>query len=140
MLSKSCEYAIKAMFFIQTNDKNGKSRLQDIAIGINSPIAFTAKILQQLRGSNLLVSTIGARGGFQINPHKKITLFQIVEAIDGNGLFTKCVLGLETCSSEKPCPVHEKYKIIKEEIIGLLKGTSIEDYSERIDNNLLHLI
>jgi Rrf2 family protein len=140
MFSKSCEYAIRAMFYIQSQNHCGKSKLQVIAKSIHSPVAFTAKILQQLSNACLLVSTLGPKGGFQIRPKNKITLLEIVEAIDGTGFMNNCIIGLKNCSSSKPCPMHEKYKHIKIEIMEFLSNTTIEEYAEKINNNTMHLI
>lgn len=139
MFSKACTYAIKAMILIKSCNEDKKCSLQEIAKGINSPSAFTAKILQQLRKKGLLVSTIGAKGGFQIPPKKQICLLEIVEAIDGKGLIESCVLGLKKCSSLNPCPVHEKYQNIKNEMLKFMMESSLEDYTEKIKNHTITL-
>src|SRR5690606_17122287 len=101
MFSKTCEYAIKIMVFIQTLESKGEHiGLKLIAQEIDSPQAFTAKILQRLVRARLLKSVRGPHGGFRINQKRvPIYLKDIVVAIDGDGLFTKCVLGFETCSA-----------------------------------------
>ena len=46
MFSKSCKYGIKATLFIaQKSQHDERVSLKEIAAAINSPIAFTAKIL-----------------------------------------------------------------------------------------------
>ncbi len=127
------------MILIKSCNEDKKCSLQEIAKGINSPSAFTAKILQQLRKKGLLVSTIGAKGGFQIPPKKQICLLEIVEAIDGKGLIESCVLGLKKCSSLNPCPVHEKYQNIKNEMLKFMMESSLEDYTEKIKNRTITL-
>ena len=55
MFSKSCEYAIRATIFIATHCCNkGKVGLKEIANEIDSPTAFTAKILQVLVKNNII--------------------------------------------------------------------------------------
>ena len=49
MFSKTCEYAIRALIYIAQKAKNGeKVGIKDIAVGIDSPEYFIAKILQEL--------------------------------------------------------------------------------------------
>ena len=49
MFSKACEYAIRSCILIATNSLESKnSNLKDISKAIDSPEAFTAKILQKL--------------------------------------------------------------------------------------------
>lgn len=57
MFSKSCEYAIKATIFITTNSLlDKKVGFVDIAKEIDSPEAFTAKILQKLTKASIIKS------------------------------------------------------------------------------------
>src|SRR5690606_36683699 len=86
MFSKTCEYAIKTMVFIKTMEPKGiHIGLKLIAQTIDSPQAFTAKILQRLVRADLLQSIRGPHGGFKINDKNgPIYLKDIVVAIDGD--------------------------------------------------------
>ncbi|MCR9067029.1 MAG: Rrf2 family transcriptional regulator, partial [Cytophagales bacterium] len=65
MFSRACEYAIKIMIYIASNQQeNRKTGLKEVTEAIGSPEAFTAKILQQLVKSGLLESYKGPSGGF----------------------------------------------------------------------------
>ncbi|MCO5229553.1 MAG: Rrf2 family transcriptional regulator [Chitinophagales bacterium] len=133
MFSKACEYAIRATVYIAEQTKAGnRPALKDIALEIDSPEAFTAKILQQLNRNGIVFSIKGVYGGFEILPEKleTIRLVDIVNAVDGDGVYTKCALGLKNCSEEHPCPVHPTFKPIKADIRKMLENTSIWDMSE----------
>ena len=130
MFSKSCEYAIRATIFIASKCcENRKVGLKEIALAIDSPVPFTAKILQKLTKDGIVNSTKGVNGGFEIFQEdlKSIKLIQIVKAIDGSSVFSGCGLGLETCSEEHPCPVHFEFKEIKERLHAMLEKTSLEE-------------
>lgn len=129
MFSKTCEYAIKIMVFIKTLEAKGNHvGLKTIAKEIDSPQAFTAKILQRLVRANLLTSVRGPHGGFKINDRRgPIYLKDIVQAIDGDALLTNCVLGFEKCSSEEPCAVHYKFVEIRDQLKRTLSDTHIEE-------------
>lgn len=58
---------------------------------------------------------------------KRIKLSDIVMAIDGDSVFLRCGLGLSNCSEEHPCPVHEKFKFVKRDLIFMLETTSLEE-------------
>ncbi|PWA07175.1 RrF2 family transcriptional regulator [Flavobacterium psychrotolerans] len=130
MFSKTCEYGIRATIFIASESfQNNRVGLKDIAKKIDSPEAFTAKILQILARNNIINSIKGVGGGFEI-PKKninQITLSQIVTALDGDTVFTGCGLGLHNCSEEHPCPVHEKFKSIRNELAFMLESTNLEE-------------
>lgn len=132
MFSKSCEYAIRASIFIATHCcKDGKVGLKEIANEIDSPIAFTAKILQVLVKNNIIKSSKGVGGGFMISKDelKSIKLSDIVMAIDGDSVFLRCGLGLSNCSEDHPCPVHDKFKFVKKDLIYMLENTTLEELS-----------
>ena len=57
----------------------------------------------------------------------EIKLAQIVSAIDGDKVFTGCGLGLSHCSESHPCPVHEKFKAIRNELAFMLENTNLEE-------------
>lgn len=135
MFSKACEYGIKACIFIALNSFEGKKVTpKDIAQEANSPQAFTAKILQILVKAKIVRSTKGAYGGFDIEKEKisKIKLSEIVNAIDGNAIYNRCGLGLETCDENHPCPVHDKFKAVRSDLKAMLEDTTLEELAKNI--------
>lgn len=129
MFSKACEYAIRASIFIAKNSIEGKRvSPKKISEEINSPQAFTAKILQALVKHDLISSVKGAYGGFEIKKEdvSKIKLLQIVEAIDGDKTFKGCALGLEKCDEDHPCPIHDQFKEIRGNFRNMLEHTNLE--------------
>lgn len=130
MFSKACEYGIRASIFIAKNSFEGKLvSPKEISEEINSPKAFTAKILQALVRNDLIKSVKGAHGGFIIDKDTiaTIKLTQIVEAIDGDKIYSGCGLGLEKCDENHPCPVHDKFKVIRDELKHMLETTNLEE-------------
>ena len=130
MFSKTCEYGIRAAIFIAAESYQDKRvGLKDIAQKIDSPEAFTAKILQILARNKIVNSIKGVGGGFEIpkKKMKKIKLTQIVKAIDGDVVFTGCGLGLSKCSDEHPCPAHFKFESIRTALATMLENTNLEE-------------
>jgi len=130
MFSKTCEYGIRATIFIASESyQNKRVGLKDIAKKIDSPEAFTAKILQILSKDNIINSIKGVGGGFEIprETMKEIKLAQIVNALEGDRVFTGCGLGLSHCSEDHPCPMHEKFKSIRNELAFMLENTNLEE-------------
>ncbi|HAW52166.1 MAG TPA: transcriptional regulator [Flavobacteriales bacterium] len=142
MFSKACEYGIKATLFIaHRSEKNQRVSLKSITEAINSPEAFTAKILQKLARNKIVHSSKGPGGGFRIEKDEidQITLSDIVIAIDGDQIYTSCGLGMEECSEEAPCPAHEKFKPIKESLRITLESTNLKELMEDINKGLTFL-
>lgn len=139
MFSKSCEYGIKATLFIAQNSQDElRVSLKEIAAAIDSPVAFTAKILQTLAKSGIVNSTKGPSGGFDIEQAtlRSITLKQIIIAIDGDALFKGCALGLSICNEEEPCPMHEKFVVIRNQLNETLQSSNLLDVAMDLNNGL----
>ncbi len=142
MFSKACEYGVKAAIFIAVKSKQeNRVSLEEIAEEINSPIAFTAKVLQKLTKSKIIGSVRGPAGGFEIKNNRiaKIKLSQIVIAIDGNSVYEGCGLGFNNCNDNKPCVIHHKFKPIRTDLKHMLETTSLRDLSKDINNGISFL-
>ncbi|MCC7246920.1 MAG: Rrf2 family transcriptional regulator [Saprospiraceae bacterium] len=130
MFSLTCEHAIKEVIFVARQSLDGqRTNLKEIAAGIESPVAYTAKILQQLVKSNFVLSTKGVNGGFEtdLNKMKSLPLMRIVEVFDGDFIANRCVLGLKSCNSTHPCPLHEKYAPVRGRLVSVLESTCMLD-------------
>ena len=128
MFSKTCTYGIKATLFIaQKSQLDERVSLKEIAAAIDSPVAFTAKILQVLAKENIINSIKGPKGGFEIDKAAlpKITIKQVVKAIDGDSLFIGCALGLRECNEKKPCPMHDHFVSIRDQLNETLASSNL---------------
>ena len=107
---------------------------KEISAEIDSPQAFTAKILQALVKHNIINSVKGAYGGFEIDKTNigNVKLSQIVNAIDGDSIYSGCGLGLEKCDENHPCPVHDKFKGVRDELKHMLEETNLEELALNI--------
>lgn len=134
MLSKSTEYAIRAMVFIQLqNWKDKRPLIVDIAREIEAPQAFTAKILQNL-SRRAMVSSMKGRGGgfFYTDENKDMTVYDVILVMEGNRLFNRCVFGLKNCNSENPCPLHEEYAEVRDKFMQIVQNETIHSLSRKV--------
>jgi Rrf2 family iron-sulfur cluster assembly transcriptional regulator len=142
MFSKACEYGIRAVLFIAKESLNDKRvSLNGIASAIETPVAFTAKILQKLARHEIITSMKGPNGGFSINRSKidTIKLSQIVDAIDGDSIYRGCGLGLKACNEKKPCPVHFQFAKVRNELKHMLENTTVFEMTSGLETGLTFL-
>ena len=142
MFSKACEYGIKAsVYIIDCSLKNEKVGMKDVAKAIESPEAYTSKILQQLSRNNIIQSEKGPTGGFSVEKDKinQLNLSMIVAAIDGDAIYKGCGLGFHQCNESKPCIIHHQYKSIRDDLKTMLENTLLVDLSEDIEKGLSFL-
>ncbi|MBX2933582.1 MAG: Rrf2 family transcriptional regulator [Ferruginibacter sp.] len=142
MFSKATEYALRATIYIaQRSSVDNKLSIHEIAKAIDSPVSFTAKILQLLTPGNKVISAVrGPKGGFYITEQcKKLPVRAILIAMGESEILDKCVLGLNKCSEAKPCPMHSQYKHIKQQLISLFETKTIQQLAEDIDDGTAFL-
>jgi len=134
MLSKSTEYAIRALVFIQLcNWERKRPGVGEIAKEIEAPLAYTAKILQTLTKNTLLNSMKGRGGGFFFDENQSnLTLYDVIHVMEGDASFHKCGFGLIQCNDKNPCPFHDKYKVLRDGFFEIVKTETIESLSEKI--------
>lgn len=139
MLSNTCKYGIRAVIYLALNEKeNKKIGIKEISEELNIPTPFLGKILQMLAKNKMLNSTKGPNGGFSLRrPANEITLLNIIEIIDGLGLFEDCLIGLSSCSAkshiEVQCPTHRKFSPIINQVYDLFSKETIQSLAQEID-------
>jgi Rrf2 family iron-sulfur cluster assembly transcriptional regulator len=142
MFSKACEYGIRASIFIAEQSLlDKKVSLKDIAKAIDSPEAYTSKILQQLSRNFVINSDKGPTGGFSMNKQEldNVKLSTVVTAIDGEAIYNGCGLGLKNCNEEMPCPAHNQFKIIRDQLKIMLETTLVKSLTMDFKDGLTFL-
>ena len=126
--SSACEYAIRAMTYVAGHEPGKRLLARDISEHEKIPGPFLGKIFQTLVRAGLLKSSKGPGGGFALaKDASAISLYDIYRAIDGTTYLDACAVGLARCSDEMPCPLHERWKPIREKIRTYLEATSLAD-------------
>jgi Rrf2 family iron-sulfur cluster assembly transcriptional regulator len=83
-ISRSTGYGLVAVGYIAKHQEQDIILSQTISKEYNIPLEYLLKILQQLVRAGVLRSKRGPRGGFSLaKPTKKITMLQVIEAVDG---------------------------------------------------------
>lgn len=141
MLSNSCRYGIRAVIYLASQPiSNGKTGIKQISSDLGLPQPFLAKILQQLAKQKILSSSKGPHGGFSLvkNP-EHITLLDIVKTIDGDDIFTNCLMHNGSCEStgleKKTCPLHEEYEKTRKDLIKLFSKKTISAIVKRVNKS-----
>ena len=94
-ISAKAEYACVAMLELAAGHRAPQPlRIKAIADAQGIPQRFLVQILLQLKTAGLVASIRGASGGYQLaRPPEKISLADVITAIDDRGLTTRSALG-----------------------------------------------
>jgi Rrf2 family transcriptional regulator, iron-sulfur cluster assembly transcription factor len=140
LLSKTCEYGVRAMLHLAAESPDSYRPVRAISDELNISFHFLTKIFQQLSRAGLLMSYRGPNGGVRLaRDASDITLKEIVEAIEGPELFTECVLGLPDCGSDRPCPLHHSWAVVRGELVHMLEGRTLDKLGNDIVKDGLRL-
>lgn len=133
IFSRQCEYALQAVLYLALRPEGEMTSIKELTKRLSIPYHFLAKILQDLSRKGLLRSQKGPAGGFALGMQPAdITLFHIVEAIDGAEFLHDCVLGFDECSGRNPCAVHDRWGSLRDEIYSMLVGRNIAQMAEQM--------
>lgn len=127
MISKSALHALKALRVL--GERPGEFQgTAGIAARIDAPQNYLGKLLQILARCGLVHSQKGMGGGFRLaRKPEEITLYDIVDPIDHVDRWEGCFMGKESCSSDAPCAMHEKWAEVREIYFAMLKESSLAD-------------
>lgn len=133
--SAACEYAIRAATHLALRPQDELVKGRDISEAEGIPAPFLSAILQRLVAAELLRSARGPGGGYALAlPPDQITLYDIKAAVDGVAELEACAVGLGACSDEVPCPLHDTWKPIREEIRRYLTETTLDRMAEALSS------
>jgi Rrf2 family protein len=128
VISRTSEYAIRALAYLGTLEERPWKLSREIADELGMPAPFLGKVLQTMAAVGILESQRGRGGGFRlIRPPQTVTLFEIVEPIDHLGDRRMCVLGQKLCGDDHACPLHHAWKKTRETFLAALRKTTLAD-------------
>lgn len=129
LFTRPCQYAIRALAHLATH-RGGPlyCQAQEIAQAEAIPGPFLAGLLQELARGGLVKSYKGPRGGFCLaRPAEGITLYQIMEAVGSLTGLPQCAIGLEECSGDMLCPLHDEWQQVRQRLVGYLQEVTVAD-------------
>jgi Rrf2 family protein len=130
-LSKKADYALIAMKHLAVRGDRGaagSSSAREIAELYDIPIELMAKVLQRLVRRGLLASHQGTRGGYELaRQPSKISVADVIEAIDGPVTVTACSTEEGQCEQFAKCNVRDPLWRLKERILSALGACTIAE-------------
>jgi len=122
------------MIYLAEHRNEDNIMVSKIAEDYNIPRHFLAKLVQSLAKHYLIKSVRGRNGGIKLSkPARDIRVIDIIYAVDGPPPEKEmCVIGLDICSDDVPCPLHDHWKLIKENIRVNIGHENLEILADRL--------
>jgi len=132
MFSRSAGYAVQALTYLAAQPSGKLTGAREIADALQIPMPFLWKILRNLSRKRLVRSFKGVRGGYELaRAAEKITVSEILAASPDAKHTQTCVLGLDQCDDQNPCPLHSSWTGVRSQINELMKKTSLADMARK---------
>jgi Rrf2 family protein len=131
-ITRQADYALRAMIYLARLEPNERAATKKIAEEQDIPPSFLAKIISQLSIAGLIHTSRGARGGVSLaRDPEKISLLQVVEAIDGPITLNECTVDPSECAFGDHCPIHEVFCEAKKMLIEKLNTSTFDKLLDR---------
>ena len=127
-LTRQGDYAIRGIVYLAGQPLDKVSLLSEIAAAVDVPQTFLAKIFQQFSKSGIVRSFRGTGGGFLLaRTPDKITLLEVVEAVEGPLTLNRCMSGPGECSRDTHCKVHPVWRRVQKRLRGMLDEVTLQE-------------
>ena len=128
MLSDTAEYALRAAIYLASReDDEAWVRVDEIAAAAKVPRNYLSKTLHVMAREGVLLSARGPQGGFRLARRAAdTTVLSVVGLFDDVGPGRRCILGRPQCSDARPCPAHERWKPVSEQIRDFFGATRLD--------------
>lgn len=128
-LKKATDYAFVILAHLSTIPAGERTNNKTVAKECKIPERFLANIVHSLSKSGIIKSRKGMNGGISLaKDSSKITLRDVVEAIEGNIGLVDCQKSERICQIESVCNVKHFWDDQNEKILAPLNNTTLEDF------------
>jgi Rrf2 family protein len=128
VLRRNTDYALRAMVNLARHYQQKLVPTREVASQENISYQLTCKLMQKLHYAKLVKSCMGPNGGFQLSRKpSKISLLEVVEAIQGPVSLNKCLLGVDACEQQRNCAVSRELAGLQEYIDSYLRGITLDE-------------
>jgi Rrf2 family protein len=129
-ITRQADYAVRAVLHLSELKNGGRAPTSKIASEQHIPPSFLAKIVSQLSVAGVVQTSRGARGGVSLaRDPERISLLEVIEAIDGPITLNECVTDPNSCPFGENCKVHEVWCSAQAELVNKLKTTNFASLS-----------
>jgi FeS assembly SUF system regulator len=131
-LSHLADYAVVLMTAAARRPAEARLSATELSAETGVPLPTAQKLMGQLAGCGLLLSSRGVSGGFALaRPAAEISLADIVEAVEGPIEMTSCVdAERHQCALESACQVRPHMGVVNVAVRGALQGVSLSTLAE----------
>jgi Rrf2 family protein len=131
-LTRRADYAIRAMLALGHHHGDELLSARRIADEMEIPVRFLPQVMADLSRASLVDAATGRTGGYRLaRSADRITLFDVVTAIEGDSRTTECVLRGGPCGRDGHCDVHDVFASGQEALLDRLRQATLASVVSR---------
>lgn len=129
-VTRRVDYAMRMMIELGQMDPGDCLSARNLSRKTAVPKAFLHKITAELARAELVRTFAGAQGGLALaKPAQEISLFQVIEAVEGSFCLNTCLIQPRECPRDVICPGHGLWGRVQNTLVKELKAISIAELS-----------
>jgi Rrf2 family protein len=130
IIRRNTDYAMRAAVELAGRFGSAPVATREIAESQDIPYQLACKLLQRLNKASIVKSIMGPAGGFILcrNP-SKITVRQVVEAVQGPVQINRCLFDKKSCRLSPNCTISPELGRLQKKINVFLEGLSLRQLS-----------
>ncbi|HOK79610.1 MAG TPA: Rrf2 family transcriptional regulator [bacterium] len=127
-LSTRVRYGVRALIELGMNYQKQSVLLKDISKRQNLSLKYLDHIFMQLKTKGIIKKIKAKKGGYLLaKPPEKITLYEIIEAIEGVRRI-ECLDDENICSRSSHCGARIVWKRLNAKVDEVLKNITLKDF------------
>lgn len=127
-ITRAADYALRGMTYLARQEPGKLSMIREISIEEGVPEKFMRKLFHILHTKGFIDSTRGRYGGVRLHADpEKVTMFDIVEAIDGPLTLNLCLEEPNLCDRIDLCPMYDIWSEAQASVDKVLKRHTLKD-------------
>lgn len=133
-LSTKGRYGVAAMYELSTYDDDQAVSLKDIAKNQGLSLSYLEQLFSTLKKERLVLSQRGAKGGYKLaKPPGKISIGDIIRAVEGPIEFSECVGGAEDyrCDKSAMCVTKDIWQEVNDSINNVIDNITLKDILDK---------
>ena len=128
-INQESDYALRLVLMLSIEGLDNKLDAKFLSEKANIPLRFLLKLTRKLVQAGIVKSYRGINGGYAITKEpKNITLKDVIEAIQGPIIVTRCIYDNQACSANKigHCAIHKALGNIQNKLVDELEKVNFE--------------
>jgi Rrf2 family protein len=131
-ISTRCRYGARALIEIAAEYGREPVKRKDIAGRQDISDSYLENILISLKSAGIINTLRGANGGYSLAMEpSKISLYDIVKALDGMQSPIECLKDTSKCERADECLTKDVWFKVKQAEEGVLKGVTLQDLLDK---------